>query len=307
MTNLAIALLLGLAQDPPEKASPFTAVKWEGEKPLVEFEGEWYEFVSLDGVSRDDLIAACKKDSERRWQKRFSEDLVEMLKKMGKSPKTRVALVLAKDGKNVEKAGTLTEENRRKVWKHNQGLPEPGAPPAPPAAPAAPRLPPFEFESAKIVFKFTGAFEGTDTLHIADSGKTLVLEQDKKILVRERRTAIWKDEKGITLDHDAKRVIRSPFKVVDMDLSVRHATDDGLKRVGLLRKGTETVAGRECALYEKADGDKLWRSWRWKGIELKIEMKNYLGVSYVKEAVSVEEGVAIPEALFKIPVDYQQK
>lgn len=296
MKTLAITLLLGLAQDAPEKASPFTAVKWDDEKPLVQFEGEWYEFVSIDGVSREDLIAACRKDSERRWQRRFSDDLVEMLKKMGKTPKTSVALVLAKDGKNVEKTGTLTEENRRKVSRFK-----------PEGAPAAPRPPPYEFESAKIVFKFTGAFEGTDVLHVAGSGNTLVLEQDKKILTRERKTAIWKDGRTTVVDHDAKRVFKSPLKIADMDLSVRHANDDTLKLVGLLRKGTEAVAGRECVLYEKKDGDQLWRSWRWKGIELKIEMKNHLGLSYVKEAVSVEEGVAIPEALFKIPEDYQQK
>jgi hypothetical protein len=296
MLNIAFAFLLGLAQEAPEKASPFTAVKWEDEKPLVQFEGDWYEFVSIDGIGREELIAACRKDSERRWQKRFSEDLVEMLKKLGKTPKATVTLVLAKEGKRIEKTGTLTEENRRKVSRSNSGRPE-----------AAPRPPPYEFESARIVFKFSGAFEGTDTFHVADSGNTLVLEQDKKILTRERKTAIWKDGKLIVLDHDAKRLLRSPLKLADMDLSIRHAGDDTLKRIGLLRVGTETVAGRECVLYEKKDGDKLWRSWRWKGIELKIEMKNYLGLSYVKEALSVEEGVAIPEELFKIPEGYPQK
>lgn len=210
-----------------------------------------------------------------------------------------VALVLSKDGKNLEKPGTLTAENRQKVWRFNHNLPERGA--------AAVRPPPYEFESAKIVFRYSGQFDGTETFYVADSGKILVLDRDKKIAVRERKTTFWKDGKGTTVDHDAKQAFKAFILPADMDLSVRHATDAGLKQVGLERKGTEAVAGRECVLYEKKDGDKLWRTWRWKGIELKIEMKNFLNLSYVKEAASVEEGVAIPEALLKVPEGYAQK
>lgn len=92
-----------------------------------------------------------------------------------------------------------------------------------------------------------------------------------------------------------------------MDLSVRHATDERLKLIGLERKGNETVAGKSCVLYERLQGEAVWRSWRWKGIELKIEMKNYLGMNYVKEAASVEEDVKIPEALLKVPEGYATK
>ena len=302
---LAVLILPIAPQEAPDKASPFTAVKWDGDKPLVEFEGDWHEFVSLDGVTCDQLVSFCKKEYGRRWRKGFGEDLVEALRKMDKTPKTTVALVLSRDGKNVEKAGTLSKENRRKVWDYNKEHP----PKADPETRAAARPAPapralYDFESARIVFNYSGQFEGTETFHVADSGKTLVLEVNKKLLTWERKTKIWRDGKYTDIDHNAKKVSLFPIRSADMDLSVRHATDDGLKQIGLLRKGTETVAGKECALYEMANGEQLWRSWRWKGIELKIEMKNFLNCSYVKEAGSVEEGTVIPEALLNVPEGY---
>jgi hypothetical protein len=57
-------------------------------------------------------------------------------------------------------------------------------------------------------------------------------------------------------------------------------------------------------LYENSKGDKLWRACRSKGIELKIEMKNWSGLSYVKEATEVVEGAAIPEELTRPPAAF---
>lgn len=34
-----------------EKASPFTAVKWENDQPVVQFENEWYHFEKLDTLT----------------------------------------------------------------------------------------------------------------------------------------------------------------------------------------------------------------------------------------------------------------
>lgn len=304
MTPLLLTglLLLGV-QGAPEKASPFTAVRWEGDVPSVQFEGEWYGLVSLDGVTREKLVEFCKNEYGDRWKKRFSEDLVEVLKKMGQTPKASALLVMSKDGASVTKTGAMTEENRRKVMQGDRAAGEAPARPGREKAPAAAvdRSKLYDFEAARIVYRYSGAFEGTETFSVAEHGKILLLQRDKKIGVWDRNTTYWKDGKATHLDPAKKTWFVSAIKTADMDLSVLHAVDDGLKLVGLLRKGNEEVAGKTCVLYEKKDGDALWRSWRWKGIELKIEMKNFSGLSYVKEATSVEEGIAIPAELLKVP------
>ncbi len=308
MAHVALmAVLLAGVQEVPEKASPFTGVRWEKETPVVRFEGEWYTLVSLDDLPLEKLVEFCKKEYGDRFKKRFSEDLVEILKKMGHSPKVGVSLVLSRDGTSVTKTGTLTEANRKKVWQYNQDskeeVPAAAGPERPPARPAVPadRSKLYEFDSARIVYRYTGTFEGSETYTVAEHGKTMVLQRDKKIGAWDRKTTFWNEGKATNLDPEKKTFFVSAIKPADMDLSVLHAVDASLKAVGLERKGTEEVAGKTCVLYEKKNGDSLWRSWRWKGIELKIEMKNYSGLSYVKEATSVEEGVAIPAELLKVP------
>ena len=41
------------AQPAPEKASPFTAVRWDGDQPIVRVEGDWYEFAGVDDLTRE--------------------------------------------------------------------------------------------------------------------------------------------------------------------------------------------------------------------------------------------------------------
>lgn len=121
---LAVTLIVSfstsaIAQKAPEKASPFTAVRWEGEEPMVRFEGDWYLFESIDGHSKAAILSHAKEEHGRRWQKRFSEDLVEILGEMGHEPNVTVQLVLNKDGNSVKKQGQMTEDNRRSVRDYN--------------------------------------------------------------------------------------------------------------------------------------------------------------------------------------------
>ena len=128
--------LMGLAAvapaQAPDRASPFTAVRWEGDDPLVRFEGEWYGFESLDGISKAELIAYTQKTYGNRWQKRFSEDLVEVLQGMGHAPQATVRLTLRLNGNLVTKTGRMTEENRRSVLRYNNGEEETTAARRPP-------------------------------------------------------------------------------------------------------------------------------------------------------------------------------
>ncbi|CAM1344389.1 S41 family peptidase [Tenacibaculum amylolyticum] len=102
-----------------EKASPFTAVKWENETPIVQFNNEWYQFEKLDNFKKEELIKFCKKEYGKKWKKRFSEDLVEVLQGMNYKPEVKVRLQLSKEGKSKEYIGTFSRENRDKVWAYN--------------------------------------------------------------------------------------------------------------------------------------------------------------------------------------------
>jgi hypothetical protein len=115
-TSVSIGQTLNL-----EKASPFTAVKWTDEdQPMVKFKDEWFTLVKLDNHTTKELLDFCKKEFDDKWQKRFSEDLVEVLTKMGTPPSQKVALVLEKDSNQIQVTGTYSAENRQKVYLYNQ-------------------------------------------------------------------------------------------------------------------------------------------------------------------------------------------
>ncbi len=122
-TILFLLFLVGVAAKAqlPDKASPFTAVKWEDEKAIVRFEGQWYTFQSINGITSAAIFDFCKKAYEDRWKKRFSEDLVEVMTKMGHTPTEKVRLVLEKGGDKFTKTGVMSKENRNLVRDYNNG------------------------------------------------------------------------------------------------------------------------------------------------------------------------------------------
>ncbi|MFB3065820.1 MAG: hypothetical protein ACE10D_04820, partial [Planctomycetota bacterium] len=99
-----------------EKRAPFTAVRWEGSAPVIQVQGKWHRLRSLDGIEAEAIVVFCKKTYGDRWQKRFVEDLVEVLSRMGHKPGETVKLVLADvdGGKEVTlPKAPMTEENRK--------------------------------------------------------------------------------------------------------------------------------------------------------------------------------------------------
>jgi hypothetical protein len=81
---------------------------------------EWYELVSLDDHGTDEILAFSRKWFNQRWKKRFEEDLVELLSRMGHPPQRNVKLVLKP--RNAETTCTfervpMTEENRRAIYR----------------------------------------------------------------------------------------------------------------------------------------------------------------------------------------------
>lgn len=105
-----------------EKASPFTAVKWEKEQPVVKFNNNWYQLEKLSVFKTKELVDFCKKQYGSKWQKRFSEDLVEVINSLGHQPQTNVALELSKDGIVKSYTGKFTNENRNSVLLYNRDI-----------------------------------------------------------------------------------------------------------------------------------------------------------------------------------------
>lgn len=105
-----------------EKASPFTAIRWQNEQPIVQFNNEWYQLEKIDHLSKAELLAFCQKQFGSKWQKRFTEDLVEVLQGLGYQPNVKVALQLVKDGALKTYTGTFTAENRNSSVLYNRTM-----------------------------------------------------------------------------------------------------------------------------------------------------------------------------------------
>lgn len=136
-SNLAFGV-----QSAADKRAPFTAVRWDGETPQVQVNGTWQVFRSLNDLPAEKILAFCKQTYGRDWQKRFAEDLVEVLGKMGQPPGPTVRLVLRDPQSGAETIlpqAPMTAENRRAVMKAKHGDPaQAGAPPLPRVVAPAP-------------------------------------------------------------------------------------------------------------------------------------------------------------------------
>ncbi|MEZ6034926.1 MAG: hypothetical protein R3C17_17680 [Planctomycetaceae bacterium] len=95
--------------------SPFTEVNFEGEQVIVTCDGTAYQWLEIDEIKVEDIVASAKKQFGGAWQKRIREDLVEVLWGMGHKPGSTVKLHLQdfKTKKDIvfEKA-PMTKANR---------------------------------------------------------------------------------------------------------------------------------------------------------------------------------------------------
>jgi len=105
------------ATDYPKK-SPFAAVRWQQSQPEVKVGDEWFKLVSLDELPASEIVAFSQRTYENKWQKRFEEDLVELLTRMGHPPQDRVTLVVqsltSSETRTLENVA-MTEANRRAI------------------------------------------------------------------------------------------------------------------------------------------------------------------------------------------------
>src|SRR5688500_2321858 len=94
------------------KLSPYPAIRWR--QPEVWVDGRWQFLRSIDGIAVEKIVEFAIGRYEERWQKRFDEDLVQVLSEMGHPPGKTVKLVVRDPatGKDTTLANVpMTEEN----------------------------------------------------------------------------------------------------------------------------------------------------------------------------------------------------
>ena len=105
-----------VTKDGYAKVVPFSGVRWENDRPIVLVEERWAPVVSIDGLPIERIMEFAQKEFDDKARKRFGEDLVELLAKMGHAPQWEVTLGLeTSDGEIEQVKVMMTEENRALV------------------------------------------------------------------------------------------------------------------------------------------------------------------------------------------------
>ena len=95
------------------KVAPFTGVRWKNGKPIVRVNDRWAPVVSVDGVSIERIMKFATETFRSQSKKRFAEDLVETMAKMGHPPEWIVTLGIRKESGEVERLRILMTESNR--------------------------------------------------------------------------------------------------------------------------------------------------------------------------------------------------
>jgi len=102
------------------RVSAFQGVRWSGLTPQVNVNGTWYELISLDDFSAEQLISFSQHADPQDWKKRFEEDLPAVLILAGHEPGPSVNLKLKDLATGQEQTMQnipMTAENRRELMK----------------------------------------------------------------------------------------------------------------------------------------------------------------------------------------------
>jgi len=123
------------------KLAPYEGIRWTtpGSPPVTEIlvEGTWYQLVQLDGLAAAKIYTFCETTWPGQAQKRFGEDLVEALTRMGHTVGTAVDLEVREIGSTrvlTLPAVEMTHANRQAVLARNKGRA------APTSTPTLPRI-----------------------------------------------------------------------------------------------------------------------------------------------------------------------
>lgn len=126
---LAAVLVAAPAQDRHPTLSPFSALRWNGEAVEAQIDGKWWGIESIDGRAVGSILDFCEQEWPTKWRKRFVEDLVEVLTRMGRAPSDAVRIEvrdLTSGTKSELKDVPMTSANRRALWAARKSEPDGG-------------------------------------------------------------------------------------------------------------------------------------------------------------------------------------
>lgn len=101
------------------RGSPFTRVELDGDKVMVEFNDANYELISINGEPTEKILAKSHRLFGSYGDKRFVEDLPQVLGSMGMENTESVDLVLLDGGGNqvAFRDAPVTPQNRSRVYQ----------------------------------------------------------------------------------------------------------------------------------------------------------------------------------------------
>jgi len=109
-----------VSDDGYAKVAPFTGVRWEQDQPIVRVQATWSQLLSINSVPTSEIMEFANKTYRSQAHKRFAEDIVEVLTKMGHQPDWQVTLELRHENGVIEQLPVLmtreNRENRDLLW-----------------------------------------------------------------------------------------------------------------------------------------------------------------------------------------------
>lgn len=112
------SVFLANYEDDYPKLAPFTDVLWRQDTPVVQVDGELHLLFSINGIEVKEIVAFCQRTYGEKWQKRFGEDLVQVLTEMGHAPEETVRMEVmstGSEGARTVKEVAMTKANRNAV------------------------------------------------------------------------------------------------------------------------------------------------------------------------------------------------
>ena len=126
--SISILTLVGvftvaLSREDYPKLAPYENLRWVDDLPRIEWQNDWLILDAIDGTSVSEILTFCRRTYGDLWQKRFVEDLVEVLTRMGHPPEARVDLTVRETPDSPPRklsSVAMTREKRqtlRRAWR----------------------------------------------------------------------------------------------------------------------------------------------------------------------------------------------
>ncbi len=108
------------------------------------------------------------------------------------------------------------------------------------------------------------------------------------------------------INHHKKNYYTTPVRTKSSEPPViAYSNAEQKKQGGYVKKPNETIAGKDCEVYEHTKNKVTY--YLWKNIDLKFVNYSLGNTGYTREATSVEEISSVPVSLLQIPEGYKKQ